>query len=289
MSAQEFHENMCQLHFATDGVPTIRISAGAADLTVWLEGSENEVIVDVTAPEGIDLSPVRHSLDGDVIHVEVPPLQRTKVDSEDLLARLQRIATFGISRSADIVVRGPEGANLQLNTRGGDVQVHGRPESATVVTGGGDVSFDVVDPFGAAIPRIDATTGGGDMRVPGVGRARLHSGGGDIALLAGHDVDLHTGAGYISVGEVTGEVKLVSGSGDVGIDIVSAGTTNARTGSGDIAIGVRDGVPVWQDITSGHGEVDCDIDPVGAPEEGQPYITLRLTTGSGDIRVRTVH
>ena len=67
---------------------------------------------------------------------------------------------------------------------------------------------------------------------------------------------------------------------------LSQGTFEGRSGTGDIETVVPRGVPVWLDLTSGLGRVTKDLEHVGAPQEGQDHLTVRVRTGVGSVRVR---
>lgn len=66
---------------------------------------------------------------------------------------------------------------------------------------------------------------------------------------------------------------------------MNGGALQARTASGDITVGVTPGIPVWTDINTMSGDITPDLTPLGSPEEGAPFVELRLRTVSGDIAI----
>ncbi len=46
------------------------------------------------------------------------------------------------------------------------------------------------------------------------------------------------------------------------------------------------GVPIWQDVQTTSGDVDARLEPAGQPADGDPFITVRVTTASGDVTLR---
>ena len=46
------------------------------------------------------------------------------------------------------------------------------------------------------------------------------------------------------------------------------------------------GEPVWLDLSAGLGTVRRDVEPVGAPADGQAYLSVKARTGLGDVTVR---
>ena len=63
----------------------------------------------------------------------------------------------------------------------------------------------------------------------------------------------------------------------------AAGRVTARTGSGDVRVGVVAGTPVWTDIRTASGRLSSDLPSTGEPGPDQPYLEVRATTASGDV------
>lgn len=168
----------------------------------------------------------------------------------------------------------------------------------TLSLGSGDLISDV------ALGRVTVKSGSGDLRLAGVGAARLTTGSGDIVALdiageaelssgsgdirvdrAAASLNLRTASGDVSIGALHGraEAKLASGDFHVGS---TTGSVSVRTASGDIYVGVADELPAWLDLHSGSGDVGIDIPATGEPEPGVPFISIYARTGSGDIRIQ---
>jgi hypothetical protein len=128
-----------------------------------------------------------------------------------------------------------------------------------------------------AAPRssqVKAFTGSGDIKASGVLATKLETGSGEIEAnnLSG-DISLQTGSGDIKVEFAnSGTVTAGTGSGSISLENVKGGL-KAETGSGDIKITGQpsDG---WK-LETGSGSIDLAV--------GNSRFTLDAESGSGDI------
>ncbi|GAA3703623.1 hypothetical protein GCM10022204_21080 [Microlunatus aurantiacus] len=170
---------------------------------------------------------------------------------------------------------------------------------------------------------LTARTGSADVTatVP-LGRSRLTTGSGDISLSEAVDLDLTSGSGGVSVGVLAGtaarvtsgsgdivinearcaviaksgsgdllvrclaaaDLRASSGSGDISLPSTS-GSVDLRTASGSLTVGIADGLPAWLDLSSTSGAVRVAMDACSAPAAGEPYVSIRGRTASGEIAV----
>jgi hypothetical protein len=137
------------------------------------------------------------------------------------------------------------------------------------------VDYDITLPAPAAI-----TLGGGsgDVTISGVADAlALTLGSGDITLTDDDgDVVASTGSGDMELTRVGGTIDLSTGSGDIRGSDLTATTTAATTGSGDVALAF-DTTPARVEIVTGSGDASLVV-PAG---------TYRIEThsSSGDVTV----
>jgi DUF4097 and DUF4098 domain-containing protein YvlB len=75
-----------------------------------------------------------------------------------------------------------------------------------------------------------------------------------------------------------------SGSGDIAVSSTS-GSVELRSASGSLTVGVADNLPAWLDVNSASGDIRIGLESTTQPEPGEPYITLRARTASGDIAI----
>jgi DUF4097 and DUF4098 domain-containing protein YvlB len=184
------------------------------------------------------------------------------------------------SASADLAARGSFGQS-RVSSGSGDISVEETTGAAQVRSGSGDVHIR------AALADVTVGTGSGDVRLGSTGAAAtVQSGSGDVEVeSAAGALKVQTGSGDIVVGSAADDVRTQTGSGDVSVRRVSRGRVHAQAASGDLHVGVADGVPAWLDVKTITGGVSNDLgsaEPVGADEE---YVHLDLKTVSGDIEI----
>ncbi|QIG45433.1 DUF4097 domain-containing protein [Nocardioides anomalus] len=191
----------------------------------------------------------------------------------------------------------PEHSFPAVRTGSADIQLEGRAGHAQLRSGSGDCTVDAVE------GHLVVETGSGDVKVDdvrgdlkvksGSGDVELHQVGGDASVSTGSgDVSIDTargqatvktGSGDLSLRETHGDTSFTSGSGDVRIGRVHRGRVQVKNASGDVAIGVQAGVPVWTDVTTVTGAIRSDLQGAGQPQDGQDHIEVRAKSVSGDI------
>ena len=160
-------------------------------------------------------------------------------------------------------------ANPPIEQTGSTIKIGGTHEDGAYR----HVSID----YEISTPRtsqVKAYTGSGDIKVSGVMASKLETGSGGIEAnnLSG-DISLQTGSGDINVAFArSGSVNAGTGSGSIKLDNVKGGL-KAETGSGDIRVS---GEPQegWK-VDTGSGSIDLAI--------GNARMTLDAESGSGDI------
>jgi DUF4097 and DUF4098 domain-containing protein YvlB len=203
---------------------------------------------------------------------------------------------------ADVVVSLPTGSRLVTRLGSADLTVTGSLGESHLKAGSGDVRLDVLSgPTGIE-------TGSGDVRVLGpTDDLRVKSGSGDVTLGRTHgSLTVSTGSGDVSLEDVEGrsvvktgsgdlliataraDASYMTGSGDLRIRNALRGSFTARTASGDVAVAVPAGVPVWTDINTLTGQIHSTLQGAGQPEPGQDHVELRVTTASGDVDLQEI-
>lgn len=197
----------------------------------------------------------------------------------------------------DVIVSLPVDSRLVSRLGSADLVATGRLGGGQVKTGSGDVRLDEL--CGPA----DVETGSGDVRIAGpAADLRIKSGSGNVSLgLTQGALAISTGSGDVTLGGVEGpsvvktgsgdllitaaraDTSYATGSGDLRIREATRGSFTARTASGDVAVAVRAGVPVWTDINTLTGRIHSTLRGAGHPEPGQDHVQLRVTSASGDV------
>jgi DUF4097 and DUF4098 domain-containing protein YvlB len=133
-------------------------------------------------------------------------------------------------------------------------------------------------------------TGMGDIDLDRADSARLTTGMGDIDVrhVTGA-AELSTGSGDIRAGEILGTAKIKNANGDVRVAEAVRGSVEARTGYGQIEVGIAHGTAAWLDLSTGWGEVRNGLDRSGPPEPGEESVEVRAHSGYGDITINRAY
>ena len=130
-----------------------------------------------------------------------------------------------------------------------------------------------------------------EITTPRSSQVKAYSGSGDIKVSGVMASKLETGSGGIEANNLTGDISLQTGSGDINVAFAKSGTVNAGTGSGSIRLdNVRGGLKAetgsgdirvsgeplenWK-VDTGSGSIDLAV--------GNAHLTLDAESGSGDI------
>jgi len=215
---------------------------------------------------------------------------------------------FFTKLGVEVFCKVPAGRDVELETGGGDVRVHGIEGAVNAKSGGGDLHVE--DCHGAA----SLKTGGGDIEVERLrGTLTVKTGGGDVSIQTcscnvvcktgggdvklkdcGSGVEVKTGGGNIDAEDLSGDVILLTGGGNVEVAQVK-GKLSVKTGGGNIRINEARGVDVRTgggDITisgvlgsvgarTGGGEIDVEACGLSPDAVGH----LKLSSGGGDVNV----
>jgi hypothetical protein len=259
-----------------------------------LTNERGDVRVSCTSPDGTTRIRLSTNADVDLDAVDLRVVDGTLVVDVPVLADPQgspgvrfRLGPIAVDTSGsgaakvDAEVELPAASDVRARTKLGDVVVSGEAGEVTARTGAGDLTVE-----SAATVRL--TCGSGQVTVQSCRGGSVTTGAGDIRVerVDGAHLDCRAGSGTVTLPDNrTEKVTVTTGSGDVTVHLTQ-GTFEGRSGTGDIETVVPRGVPVWLDLTSGLGRVSKDLEVVGAPEEGQEHLTVRVRTGVGSVRVR---
>lgn len=194
----------------------------------------------------------------------------------------KRRLSFGRGASIGVRVTCPEGTRLDASTASADVRTTGRLGELDAKTASGDLRFEVVD------GDLRVATASGDVSVAEVGgSATVKSASGDVDVtLARGSLSVNLASGDVRVGQALAGVWLGSASGDLELASVESGEIRVQSVSGDVRVGVREGLRVWIDASSVSGSISSDLpaedDP---PAEGDAALEIRARTVSGDVHI----
>ncbi|WP_216216322.1 DUF4097 family beta strand repeat-containing protein [Amycolatopsis aidingensis] len=177
-----------------------------------------------------------------------------------------------------VTVHAPAGSALQVRSGAAAVEVTGAAGRVDVSSGSGEVSVERAD--GPATMR----SGTGAIRLgPALSGLHLRTGSGDVEVASlGGSATLATGTGAVWLGACAGEVQVRSGGGGLSVADAASGSLELITGSGDIRIGLRQGVLAEVSLSSGSGRVSSELEVTEQPAERTETLNIRARTGSGN-------
>jgi DUF4097 and DUF4098 domain-containing protein YvlB len=192
-----------------------------------------------------------------------------------------------------ITIEVPEGGHVAVATASADVDVTGSIGSADFATASGEISADDVagevvakSASGAVtlgeVGELRVHTSSGDLRCSRVqGRALFNTASGDVEIgAAGDRVDVKTASGNARLGALAAGARVVSVSGDVRVLALEEGELHVRLVSGNVAVGVAEGVDLHVDAETMSGHVHSDIPLDDAPRQGRRGTTADITVRS---------
>ena len=219
---------------------------------------------------------------------------------------------FSFGSPAEITLKVPYRQNLNLRTRGGDIELDRLQGEFTARTSGGGIEAGDVDgPVDAktsggsielenASGSVSAETSGGSIRLDTVaGEVTAKTSGGSIRIgQAGAAVAARTSGGSIDVKSAAGAVqaRTSGGSVEVGFGGQPDGNSELRTSGGNVTVYLPDDIRANLRATASGGRVSSDL-PEVTPENsagggnlsqslngGGPEIVLQ--TSGGSVRIR---
>ena len=197
----------------------------------------------------------------------------------------------------------PEGSRSTVATASADIEINGPVGERDVKTSSGDISTDDVaadvdcqDGEWSHHDRQRRAARSALTRPRATCAARAWPGGalfsttsGDLELgAAGARVEVKATSGDVRLGELAHGAKVVNVSGDVRVLALGEGTLHVRSVSGDVSVGVRQGVDLHVDVETISGSVHSDI-PLGTrPGAGAPSgtrVDLSVRSVSGNVEI----
>ena len=203
---------------------------------------------------------------------------------EVVVAAPKRSLVFGFGHGASIGVRitCPARSRLETHTASADVRTVGRIGEVDATTASGDLGLGIVD------GNLSVASASGDVSVDEVGGAgKVKSASGDIIVrLARGALSVSAASGDVHVDRALASVSIANASGDIEVGAVEADKIRLQSVSGDVRVGVREGLRVWIDASSVSGTISSDLPAEdGAPVGGSAALEIHARTVSGDVGI----
>jgi DUF4097 and DUF4098 domain-containing protein YvlB len=247
------HNDVRQVSVEGFGSGTITVEPGPDDQTV--EGSINSSDADF-------LNAIQVRQDHEHLRIQIP----------------NRMFT---SSSAHLRLGVPPGLSYNITAGSADISISADIARSRVISGSGDISLSTATD-------LAATTGSGDIAIRDVlgEAARVKTGSGNIVLSQAHcPVSAKSASGDVMIKSLHyAELRASSGSGDISVPSTT-GSVDLRSASGSLTIGIADDLPAWLDLDSVSGGIRIALESSNQPEPGEPYVTVRARTASGEIAV----
>jgi DUF4097 and DUF4098 domain-containing protein YvlB len=260
--------------FDTPGPVTVAIDVASGDIDVTVvDAQQTEVEVtgyDKDEPPRVTCDPM--------------PGGGYRVTVEHKPKKFWGIRLF--SGGLDIDLRVPRSTAIDGTGGAADIDVTGTLEALAFRSGAGDLRFDDVSgdvQLACASGDIEGRSVGGHFGFKGAS--------GDIELgSVASGVTVRSASGDITIGRLDGTSVITVGSGDIELRQVGPGGVDAKAISGDMHVGVREGLGVWLDVSSRSGDVRSTLEATRREDEDAdlPRLDLTLNTVSGDIDVTRV-
>lgn len=220
---------------------------------------------------------------GEEVYVEVP----------------RRKGPFSRGGGLQLLVQLPQGCNIVVDSGSADLRCtaiagevrvtsgsgeisFGRIEGTTSIdTGSGDVSIDSVD------GDLDVKSGSGDVEIGRAdGSTSITTGSGDLRLESlGGSTLLKAGSGDVEVTRAQADLKAATASGSVRVIRAEGSRVTAESASGDLRIGIADGMRAWLDVHTMSGDIDSRLEYTTAPANDERRIQIRARSISGDVQL----
>lgn len=267
---------------------------GLVDLKVELHAGAIDITAEATTTTTVELE----ALHGDSYAQEL--IAQTRVeqhgDKISVIMPKSRSGMFGRKGQVRATIVVPLDSALRLESGSADVHGHGRFGGVAVTSGSGDVELEEIaaGEFKAgsgnleietASASVKVKTGSGDVRVgPLGGNGDILAGSGDVVVgdVAG-TIKVKTGSGDVVINGGGDRVDLMTGSGDLLLRRVERGEIFAKTGSGDVSIGVARGTAAYLDVQTVTGDVTSSLDASEQPVDGAPTASINVMSGTGDV------
>jgi DUF4097 and DUF4098 domain-containing protein YvlB len=223
----------------------------------------------------VDVAPSRFSRNAEKLIDEV----RVAFDHGRLeVAGPKRTGLFRGHAAFDVTITLPEGSRSMVRTASADLTCNGELAALDAHTASGDITAARVT------GHLQAETSSGDIRLDETGTAEIRTASGDVRLTwARDDVSVRTASGDVTIASADRDVAGNTASGGFRVSSVAQGSTEVSTASGDVVVGVNQGVGVYLDLSSATGSVLSQLQETGPSDD--IALGVRCRTASGDIRI----
>src|SRR5215472_5491055 len=230
---------------------------------------------------------------------DVKVANKTKVDVADGQLSVKTTTPGDKSGSVTITIGLPAGSSLAAYLAHSSVQVDGPIGRCELHLASGQVQLDRIDALQASIASGEVAIGhiAGRASIDGGAFAmRIGEAGGPVGLSSsggqawiGHasaDLDLSSGSGDFDIDRADGSITAKTASGAIRIGRMANGQAKLMNGSGNIEVGISEGIAASVDASSERGAVHNFVSshPDSGPSDHKVMVHAR--TRHGDIIIQ---
>ena len=250
-----------------DGPLDVRVRFGAGTL-------------EVTAVEGGTASATVEALDpSDRRSVELAATARVALSGHRLTVDVPARSAFRGGGSVKVVVAVPPLSSLDSSSGDCTLTADGHLADVRVRTGNAEIRTPSVE------GTVDVKAGNATLVVGAAKAVAFTCGHGRLEIGSVGDVTLKTGNGEVALGSTHGTVVVKGGKVALDLREATAGEVSFDSGLGNARVGVAAGTTVQLDLSSGVGDVRCELPVESQAPAGGAALRLRLRTGAGDLLV----
>jgi hypothetical protein len=213
-----------------------------------------------------------------------PAAMRFELTSDGANARLVGSQPFWpVLGAVRARVRVPRDYSLDLDTRGGRIEIDSVHGAVRAHTSGGPIDLD------GATGAVDLRTSGGAIRAADLhGSASLRTSGGPITVSrASGPIEAETSGGAIRLLEIDGAVSAETSGGAIAARFVSAPAGELRTSGGSIDVELTAGSGAELEAHTSGGRVRIDESLAFTGERDGSRVRGRLGAGGGRLSLET--
>jgi hypothetical protein len=265
---------------------------GPIAATIEVAGAQVRITASDRADTEVHVEPINEASRK---HVKVA--QGTKVEYAGGRLSVKTTVSGDKAGSVAIAIDLPSGSGLVAYLAHSDIQADGSFGQCELHIASGRVQLDRLTSLQANISSGAVAVGhvAGRTDIDGAafvtrigaadGAVRLSNSGGQAWI--GHarvDLDLSSASGDFTVDRADGNVTATTSSGAIRIGRMTHGQAKLMNGSGDIEVGVSEGVTAFADVGSERGSVHDSLSPQGNAELSD--VSVHARTRHGDIVIR---
>jgi len=199
---------------------------------------------------------------------------------DTVTVRARKGGRFWGRRGTEVRFAVPSGTMCTARTASGDFRVAVPLSDVEIAAASGDVYLT------AFSGRARIKTASGDLTIgEASGGLQIGTASGDVRVdVVDGDAVINAASGDVAIGSATGTVTVKTASGDVAIRCFAGTDLNGASMSGDLDIGLAEGMAIDSDIQTRSGGFRNLVDK--GTDAPTIEATMHLVTMSGDITLR---